>query len=343
MPSTATQLSEAVTMSLGSRLKQAREEAGLSRRKLADETGIPAKMIEKYEYGTAEPPLGRLKLLCQTLGIPVEELMEEVDPAETPGFPRRGSSRGHSRGSSRDPLTEARRKVEEAVVALGGKVAFGPLPDVEQEEETALPGQAELLAIRDLVTEKGIDARGLPKLIVQTEGVLARLDYDDLMEARTAIGAKLSDCPGANEVMAAVSGRDRECNNVQARLIVAAIYGPEFEELSVERLDALARQVNEEFVEDPSLDDPVVRGRGVFEDDEPARDRLLKELPPHLIKAVKKRAPIPLPVDELPHDPVPSPDAAPGPKSEPGPRTETPGEREARIERELFGEEPEED
>ena len=337
MPSTATQLSEAVAMSLGSRLKQAREEAGLTRRKLADETGISAKMIERYEYGTSEPPLGRLKLLGQTLDIPFEELIEEVDSAETPGFPRTGSSRGHSRGSSRDPLTEARRKVEEAVVALGGKVTFGPLPDVEQEEELALPGQAELAAIRDLVAEKGINARHLPELIAQTEGVLAPLDYDELMEARTAIGAKLSDCPGAKEVMAAVSGRGRECKNVQARLIVAAIY-PEFEEFSVERLDALARRVNDEFVEDDLVDDLVIRKRGFFEDDELARRRLLRELPPHLIKAVEQDRPISLPVDEPPHDPVPSPDQASEPKPEPEPRTETPEEREARIEREVHGE-----
>ncbi|MCC3303825.1 helix-turn-helix domain-containing protein [Sneathiella sp. HT1-7] len=70
------------------RLKAARNTKNLTRKQLAELTGIPVKTIEKYEYGGMEPNISRLHSLCEILGITPEAVigieMETSGPHETP-------------------------------------------------------------------------------------------------------------------------------------------------------------------------------------------------------------------------------------------------------------------
>jgi len=58
----------------GQRLKEAREQAGLSRPALHERTGIPIKTIEKFENGTQDPTLARLEAIAREVGVSMEAL-----------------------------------------------------------------------------------------------------------------------------------------------------------------------------------------------------------------------------------------------------------------------------
>lgn len=69
---------------LGQRLKQARQEAGLSQRQLCGEK-ITRNMLSQIESGKARPSMQTLTYLAQTLGKPVSWFLEETpepQPAE---------------------------------------------------------------------------------------------------------------------------------------------------------------------------------------------------------------------------------------------------------------------
>lgn len=60
---------------LGRRLRQAREEAGMSRAQLGERTGISDKVIQKIESGAQDPSVSRLVALCQAVDFPFHEMV----------------------------------------------------------------------------------------------------------------------------------------------------------------------------------------------------------------------------------------------------------------------------
>jgi len=58
------------------RLRQAREKKDFTRMMLGSMTGIPQKSIEKFENGSQEPTLSRLKGLSEALGVTAQWVMD---------------------------------------------------------------------------------------------------------------------------------------------------------------------------------------------------------------------------------------------------------------------------
>lgn len=50
---------------MNTRLRQVREELGLSRKEISEQLGIPSGTYEKYEYGTRNIPSSFVSLLCE--------------------------------------------------------------------------------------------------------------------------------------------------------------------------------------------------------------------------------------------------------------------------------------
>lgn len=68
----------------GMRLQTLRENMALSRRELAEQTGIPMKSIEKFETGLMSPNIDRLQELARVLETPVSYMLD----GEQPELPR---------------------------------------------------------------------------------------------------------------------------------------------------------------------------------------------------------------------------------------------------------------
>ena len=66
-------------MKFNERLKKIREDKGLTQEQLAKQSGISARMIQKYEYGVSRPRYDAAEKLAQALEIPISELLGESD------------------------------------------------------------------------------------------------------------------------------------------------------------------------------------------------------------------------------------------------------------------------
>ena len=72
-------------MTLGEKILQARQQAGLSQRQLCGEM-ITRNMLSQIEHGTARPSMDTLRYLASRLGKPVSNFLEEEDAA-IPNWP----------------------------------------------------------------------------------------------------------------------------------------------------------------------------------------------------------------------------------------------------------------
>jgi len=65
---------------IGALLREARENADMSQKDLADVLGCSASTISAYEYGKRSIPLPELKLLAQELGLPLDHFVDREGP-----------------------------------------------------------------------------------------------------------------------------------------------------------------------------------------------------------------------------------------------------------------------
>ena len=63
-------------MTIGERIKAAREKAGLTQVQLGEKVGVSGVAIMRYENGTREPRYDRLKRISDALGISIYELFD---------------------------------------------------------------------------------------------------------------------------------------------------------------------------------------------------------------------------------------------------------------------------
>ena len=66
----------------GARLKELREQAGLSQKQLADRAGLGQKSVSNWEQGLREPSWGNVLALAGALGVEVTAFTQE--PSERP-------------------------------------------------------------------------------------------------------------------------------------------------------------------------------------------------------------------------------------------------------------------
>ena len=68
-------------MSLGKRIKQARENAKLTQKELADKADKGFSTIQKYEMDLVSPPLKALQKIADALEIPLNQLLDQNEDA----------------------------------------------------------------------------------------------------------------------------------------------------------------------------------------------------------------------------------------------------------------------
>ena len=100
---------------LGRRLRELREERGLSRKQLVDRAGLSERAIIKWELGEREPGWFNILALCAALGVECTAFAVEPSPAPAP-------SRGRPRKvASGDEPAEPAKKSTGAASARGGR------------------------------------------------------------------------------------------------------------------------------------------------------------------------------------------------------------------------------
>jgi transcriptional regulator with XRE-family HTH domain len=63
-------------MGMGLRLRQLREQKGLSVRALAEKAGVDFSAINRIELGKSTPKLSTLEKLAKTLGVSIRDLID---------------------------------------------------------------------------------------------------------------------------------------------------------------------------------------------------------------------------------------------------------------------------
>ncbi len=80
-----------VAVELGSRLRQARVMAGMTRQSLASAIGVSAATLRRYETGARRMPPARLAAAVVLLGLPLSWFFREPDAPSEEETPDNGS------------------------------------------------------------------------------------------------------------------------------------------------------------------------------------------------------------------------------------------------------------
>jgi transcriptional regulator with XRE-family HTH domain len=123
------------------RIRQMREEQGLSLRALAERADVSASALSQIEAGQNSPSIATLEKICAALGVPIAALFDEGDTEGVPLVMRAGARRKvYSAGShaSIEPLARglARKKMQPLLMVLeaGGECGEHPYASAEGEE-----------------------------------------------------------------------------------------------------------------------------------------------------------------------------------------------------------------
>jgi transcriptional regulator with XRE-family HTH domain len=113
------------------RIKEVRENKGMTQGMLAEKAGISQKMISRYERGEQEPTAGKLEDLASALGVTPGDLFEVIDPVEEDGRSfRRGLQELWSLEALEDdglvPSSDEDRADIEAALEDGVRLVYEP-------------------------------------------------------------------------------------------------------------------------------------------------------------------------------------------------------------------------
>lgn len=68
-------------MKFNEKIFQCRKQMGLSQEELAERIGVSRQAVSKWELGTAQPELDKLKLLAKTFGVSTDWLLDDAQDA----------------------------------------------------------------------------------------------------------------------------------------------------------------------------------------------------------------------------------------------------------------------
>ena len=70
---------EVAAMNIGNNISALRKKKGITQEELANELGVSAQAVSKWENGTSDPSTSNLFALAKLYGVSVEELLKEVE------------------------------------------------------------------------------------------------------------------------------------------------------------------------------------------------------------------------------------------------------------------------
>ena len=192
---------------IGARLRQARDDAGFSRARLGQITGIGPRVIEKIETGTQEPSASRVRKLCEALNIEMAGLL----------------------GMDKAPTRPA------------------PVPaSVEIETVNPADLAADMLDKLDTMREEGFGEtpRAAMAAVKEIKQVLETLDAPELLALAKERGLAANDLSDTGSIFSLFESDPCEghayCGSVEDRIIDTAILGADLWSIEVKRLHKVA-------------------------------------------------------------------------------------------------------
>lgn len=210
---------------LATRLREAREGLNLSRADVSKRTGIPAKSIEKFEFGTQEPSVSRLMDLANVYGKSIGAL---IGQAEMP--------------SGDDPAPPSVSPVKVTVI---------PTANDDAPEDRVIAILDELDALREAGFVRSyrtasalIEAYGRKVKFLEPDTLLALADERDLYRG---------ECPNVSGLFDLFT-RDPDkaetyCGNVEERILDTALLGVDLYGVDHKALTVIAKRLSEDHEE----------------------------------------------------------------------------------------------
>ncbi|WP_417452501.1 helix-turn-helix domain-containing protein [Kiloniella sp.] len=236
---------------LAHKLRAARDYTNLSRAKVQAETGISAKSLEKYEDGTSEPPLSRLKTLCELYGLSLHELLGKEKTAENQVL-------RNIPGSIEEITEESPKEVTEGMNSF----VRDALQELDRYRISSFEGHT----------------RKATALSAHLTQIIKYLEVNELLQLAIDRGLFIDDCPDEEALFGMMetnfeSGQS-SCSDIEERVVDTAILGIDLH--SVER-DALVR-LADDLSEDFDIDSEVIFGWGKHKDFVPKIRAPLRQL-----------------------------------------------------------------
>ena len=145
---------------IGARLRQLREEKGISLRALAQATGLTPSFLSQVERDLAEPSIKSLRQIAQALGVPLFLLF--VDTAEYDPVVRKAERRiirfPGSKLSYQLLVPDLNRQMEAILTTIGpgGATSDAPISHEGEEWTMVLRGRATVfVADQEYILEEG--------------------------------------------------------------------------------------------------------------------------------------------------------------------------------------------
>ena len=129
--------------SLGTRLREARQRAGLTLREVARQLGVSASFVSQLENGKSQPSVVTLYSLTQLLGVSIDRMFErdgEPEDRQTASVPRSGErGAGQAARAQLDVVPSDRQPISRS--DLGSPADAWPQQDSSPRWALTQPGQ----------------------------------------------------------------------------------------------------------------------------------------------------------------------------------------------------------
>lgn len=209
---------------LAHKLRTARDNTSLSRAKVQAETGISAKSLEKYEDGSSEPPLSRLKTLCELYDLSLHELLGEekiLENKDIESIP----------GTSEDITKESPEEVTEGMNTF----IRDSLSELEKYRNSSFKDH----------TRKAI---ALTKHLSQ---IIKYLEVDELLLLANDRNLFSEECPNKETLLGVFESSIDEgqslCIDIEKRIIDTAVLGIDLHSIDRDALASFTDDLSDDF------------------------------------------------------------------------------------------------
>jgi len=227
-------------MTVADRLKVIRDAAEMTRKEVAEATGIPYSSLEKYERGDMDPNTTRLKVLCEFFDVSYYWMLNGDDTPNVTATEETAETQPSAK------VAETSSKASTVDTSEGAEIAF-----LTEETDPAEHIQGMLTDLDDMRAD-GFEniQRGATALVEDILTALKRFEPEELLII--ANERDLYQCE--NDTVEGILDMFREnadkaqsyCGNIGERIIDTAIFGVDLYTLDLKPLVDIARELSEE-------------------------------------------------------------------------------------------------